>query len=103
VTIDELADYTQIILLSCSADMRLLSTQNWGIKDFISDDQVPPYAILSHTWDEDEVNFQQWENMEFSDISHMKGYSKIKKFGEQAAIDGFDWVWVDTYAHPNPC
>lgn len=41
--------------------------------------------------------------MGFSDISNIKGYSKIKKFGEQAAIDGFDWAWVDTYAYPNPC
>jgi hypothetical protein len=68
------------------------------MKDFTNDDQVPPYAILSHTWDEEEVNFQQWHSMEISKTSSMKGYSKIKKFGKQAAVDGFDWVWADTYA-----
>jgi hypothetical protein len=77
--------------------MRLLSTQNWEMKEFISDGEVPPYAILSHTWNEEEVSFQQWETIPCSDINHLKGYKKIRKFGEQAAIRGFDWVWVDTY------
>uniref|UniRef100_A0A0C4DJ19 Heterokaryon incompatibility domain-containing protein n=1 Tax=Fusarium oxysporum (strain Fo5176) TaxID=660025 RepID=A0A0C4DJ19_FUSOF len=26
----------------------------------------------------------------------MEGYQKIKKFGQEAANNGFDWVWVDT-------
>ena len=68
------------------------------MKEFVSDDEVPPYAILSHTWDDEEVNFQQWESMAISDITHMKGYHKIKRFGEKAASNGFSWVWVDTYA-----
>jgi len=81
--------------------MRLLNTHNWEIKDFISDDEVPPYAILSHTWDEEEINFQQWEGMVVSDISHRKGYNKIKQFGEKAAGNGFGWAWVDTYGPPH--
>jgi hypothetical protein len=81
--------------------MRLLNTHNWEIKDFISDDEVPTYAILSHTWDEEEINFQQWEDMVVSDISHRKGYNKIKQFGEKAAGNGFGWAWVDTYGPPH--
>ncbi|KAH7466581.1 hypothetical protein FOMA001_g15905 [Fusarium oxysporum f. sp. matthiolae] len=81
--------------------MRLLNIHNWTLKEFISDNEVPPYAILSHTWDENEVNFQQWESMATSsilvaDINKMEGYQKIKKFGQEAANNGFDWVWVDT-------
>jgi hypothetical protein len=71
------------------------------MKEFTSDDKVPPYAILSHTWEEEEVDFQHWESMEFFDISQMRGYKKIKHFGERAASNGFEWVWVDTYAQPS--
>ncbi|KAM6513508.1 hypothetical protein FALCPG4_015916 [Fusarium falciforme] len=81
--------------------MRLLNTHDWTLNEFISDEEVPPYAILSHTWDENEINFQQWESMAISDIMasdiySMKGYHKIKQFGQKAASDGFDWVWIDT-------
>jgi hypothetical protein len=82
--------------------MRLLNTHNWAMTEFISDDQVPPYAILSHTWEEEEIDFQHWENREFVDIGQTKGYRKIKQFGERAANNGYDWVWVDTYAYPSP-
>jgi len=82
--------------------MRLLNTHNWEIQAFISDNEVPPYAILSHTWDEEEIDFQQWEGMVVSDISHRKGYNKIKQFSEKAAGNGFGWAWVDTCGSP-PC
>lgn len=66
------------------------------MKEFISDDDLPPYAILSHTWEEDEVSFQQWETRDTLDISHMQGYKKIRKFGQEAASNGFQWAWADT-------
>jgi hypothetical protein len=77
--------------------MRLLSTHNWTLKEFLSDYEVPPYTILSHTWDEDEVTFQQWESLAISDIAtsdinSMKGYQKVKRFGQKAASHGFNWV-----------
>lgn len=77
--------------------MRLINTQTWDFKEFISDDQIPRYAILSHTWEEGEVTFQQWEARATVDISHMQGYKKIMGFGEMAASSGFQWIWVDTY------
>jgi hypothetical protein len=77
--------------------MRLLSTRDWKMRDFLGDEDVPPYAILSHTWEEEEVTFQQWDTMDISDISKLSGYWKIKQFGERAGADGYDWVWVDTY------
>jgi len=76
--------------------MRLINTQTWQATEFLSDDEIPRYAILSHTWEEEEVVFEQWERKEVIDISHKKGYSKIKNFGERAAADGFSWIWVDT-------
>jgi len=76
--------------------MRLMNTQTLQLTEFISDDETPPYTILSHTWEREEVIYQQWESKEITDISHMKGYVKIKNFAERAAADGFSWIWVDT-------
>ena len=72
--------------------MRLINTETFDLKAFGS--RPPPYAILSHTWGEEEVTFQ--------DISDMwaarkkKGFAKIKRCCRQALRDGYDWVWVDT-------
>lgn len=82
--------------------MRLLNTQTWKLVEFICDDEIPPYVVLSHTWEEEEVTFQQWEAKESIDISETKGHAKITSFGQRAAADGFSWVWVDTYAQPKP-
>ena len=83
--------------------MRLLNVHSGLMRDFISDDDIPEYAILSHTWDADqEVSFQQWENRDTSDISHRIGFAKIEQFRAQAARDGFRWVWVDTFGPPFP-
>ncbi|RYO97842.1 hypothetical protein DL765_011053 [Monosporascus sp. GIB2] len=75
--------------------MRLLNTRTWEMTEFISDEDIPAYIILSHTWGEGEVSLQQWEQHS-ADIIQSKGYQKIRQFGERAALDGWDWVWVDT-------
>jgi Heterokaryon incompatibility protein (HET) len=56
---------------------------------------IPPYAILSHTWgaDEEEVTFS--EIIEGSGKSRT-GYNKILFCGEQAARDGLQHIWIDT-------
>jgi hypothetical protein len=38
--------------------MRLIHTKTRQLKEFLGDDNVPPYAILSHTWGEEEVTYQ---------------------------------------------
>lgn len=63
-------------------------------KDFVDDD-IPRYAILSHTWGEDteEVTFKDLiENTGKSKA----GYEKIRFCGEQAKRDGIQYFWVDT-------
>jgi hypothetical protein len=77
--------------------MRLIALDKNGqfslTKNFI--DNIPPYAILSHTWgdDEDEVTFN-----DFMDGSGKlkTGYGKIQLCGEQAARDGLRHFWIDT-------
>jgi hypothetical protein len=52
-----------------------------------------PYAILSHTWADQEVTYQDL----ISGAGNSKsGYDKIKFCGEQATRDGLQYFWVDT-------
>jgi hypothetical protein len=52
-----------------------------------------PYAILSHTWTDQEVTYQDL----ISGAGKSKsGYEKIKFCGEQATRDGLQCFWVDT-------
>jgi hypothetical protein len=78
--------------------MRLLYYTSGGelgwTEDLIDDDEIPPYAILSHTWvDGQEVTFA--DMMEKSGKSKT-GYDKIRFCAQQAKSDGLDHFWVDT-------
>jgi hypothetical protein len=77
--------------------MRLLELNSYGnfsLIDFVEDD-MPRYAILSHTWgpDGDEVTFKDF--ME-STGSSKAGYDKLRFCGEQAKKDDLRYFWVDT-------
>lgn len=77
--------------------MRLLQLQTDGslslTEDFV--DNVPPYAILSHTWGSDgqEVTFQ---DIQQQTDQYKEGYIKLKFCGQQAASDDLQYFWVDT-------
>ncbi|KAM7207837.1 Heterokaryon incompatibility protein (HET) domain containing protein [Naviculisporaceae sp. PSN 640] len=59
------------------------------------DGPFPPwYAILSHTWDNEEVNFQQIQDLEVAKT--LKGWTKIEKTCEFAAAMGIEYAWIDT-------
>jgi hypothetical protein len=72
--------------------MRLLHSKTLKLKNF-EGDQCPPYAILSHTWEEDEVSFQDIQGY---DADKKAGYDKIRHCCQVAAADGFEYAWVDT-------
>jgi hypothetical protein len=63
-------------------------------KEFFDRD-VPPYAILSHRWGEDEVSFR-----DFLEKRDGKGFEKIMKFCKQALprmpgwASGNEITWV---------
>ena len=77
--------------------MRLLKFDDQGelslTKDF--QDNIAPYAILSHTWgdDNDEVNF---DDLKHKSLKNKAGYAKIRFCGEQAQKDNLEYFWVDT-------
>jgi hypothetical protein len=54
-----------------------------------------PYAILSHTWgdDNEEVSFRDLKD---GSGKTKDGYRKIRFCGEQAARHGLQYFWVDT-------
>ena len=56
--------------------------------------EIPPYAILSHTWTEDEeVLFNDLANRT---AKNKPGYTKIRFCADQAERDGLEFFWVDT-------
>ncbi|KAH9226250.1 hypothetical protein K456DRAFT_1808767, partial [Colletotrichum gloeosporioides 23] len=71
--------------------MRLLHTMTLDLNEFIGD--VPPYAILSHTWENDEVSLQ---DLSTTAGRSKKGFKKIEACCAPARRDGFDWAWLDT-------
>lgn len=73
-----------------SAAMRLLKRlPNGGFELVsVSSDNPPPYAILSHTWaDDQEVTYSELVAGAGKD---KKGYAKIRFCSERAAADGLD-------------
>ena len=78
--------------------MRLLHTKDFTFKEFIGQ-SIPPYAIISHRWSEEEVSHQDFlENRESFLRGRCKDYGwlKIGKGCEIASTDGFDYLWIDT-------
>ncbi|KAK7998309.1 hypothetical protein PG989_006349 [Apiospora arundinis] len=77
--------------------MRLLKQEADGTFGLTSDltDDIPKYAILSHTWGSDD------QEVSFADIVEGRGrrkhgYRKIEFCGNQAARDEIGHFWVDT-------
>ncbi|KAK4166819.1 NACHT domain-containing protein [Cladorrhinum sp. PSN259] len=76
--------------------MRLLERDDTGefrLTKYLPSDEIPPYAILSHTWGDEEVLY--------NDIAdgmgkNKAGYDKIQFCGDQAWRDGLKYFWVDT-------
>jgi hypothetical protein len=77
--------------------MRLLNAKTLAIREFIGSEDSPDFprfAILSHTWGDEECTLQDMLNL--NDITQRKGFHKIKSCCEQALKDGLEWAWVDT-------
>ncbi|KAF2727314.1 NACHT-domain-containing protein [Polyplosphaeria fusca] len=78
--------------------MRLLQCDGTGgcrlTEAFSSNEAIPPYAILSHTWgaEIDEVNFDDLIKHTGAD---KPGYEKIRFCAEQARRDGLEYIWID--------
>ncbi|KAH7085897.1 heterokaryon incompatibility protein-domain-containing protein, partial [Paraphoma chrysanthemicola] len=78
--------------------MWLLRTSDLQLKEFFGA-EIPPYAILSHTWTDDEVTFQEiYESSALGVESRQKrlGHHKVSRFCELAKEEGHEWAWIDS-------
>jgi len=99
--------------------MRLIESQTLRFKEFQGDHDVPPYAILSHTWGEDEVTYQDMlkylslfdsDSLQYQPVFNEKdrlltvpilpmelqGFDKIRQTAKLACANKLDYFWIDT-------
>ena len=77
--------------------MHFLNTATLKLEEF-ANDNIPPYAILSHTWGyttegTSEVTFADFDE---AYATTKAGYEKIINTSRLARGDGFQYVWMDT-------
>jgi hypothetical protein len=93
--------------------MRLLHTSRLSVEEFterksygtlvasktdaVEEYAVPRYAILSHTWGDEEVLFTDIRDAKSLALARYKaGYEKIQGSCQLARKEGYDWIWIDT-------
>ncbi|KAI0530430.1 heterokaryon incompatibility protein-domain-containing protein [Xylaria digitata] len=67
--------------------------------EFFTEAKKGSYAILSHTWEEEEVSIEQLRNLSqawLENAQHRKRLIKIIKTCEVASQHGLSYAWVDT-------
>ena len=75
--------------------MRLIHTKTLWLEEH-NDFQLPPYAILSHRWDDTqhEVTFQDLVHRR--DVRHKRGFAKLESFCRIALSLNHRYAWADT-------
>jgi hypothetical protein len=68
--------------------MRLLRTDKLEVVEFQGED-IPPYAILSHTWAEEEVSLQ---GVQQGLAESRRGYGKVAGACAIAVQDRFEYI-----------
>lgn len=71
--------------------MRLLNSADFTFKEFLTASTRPPYAILSHTWGEEEITFEDVKRGQ-DHFQKKQGYAKLRGCRTKAREDGYDWV-----------
>lgn len=74
--------------------MWLLDTSTLELKEFFGA-AIPSYAILSHTWSDQELSYQEMQGSHDA-LRHKAGFQKIDQFCKIAKSLGEDYAWVDT-------
>ncbi|KAH7070394.1 heterokaryon incompatibility protein-domain-containing protein [Paraphoma chrysanthemicola] len=72
--------------------MRLIDTSTGILKEFIGSN-VPTYAILSHTWEDDEITYKDYIK---GRNQLRKGYEKITQTCRLARENDIAYAWIDT-------
>lgn len=90
---------TGVTLQNSRASMRLLRLDNdngdeFSLVEFVGND-VPPYAILSHTWGANDSEVFHSDLVEGTG-QKKTGYQKLQSCGVQTRKKGLEYFWVDT-------
>ncbi|KUJ20753.1 HET-domain-containing protein [Mollisia scopiformis] len=74
----------------------LINTTTLKLEFFVDLYNARPrrYAILSHTWEDEEVSFQEFQSLESTSLK--KGFRKIEMTCRLAFDRGLKYVWMDT-------
>jgi hypothetical protein len=77
--------------------MRLLTVSDNDELSFVErvGNDIPPYAILSHTWgaDSDEISYKDLVDGRYKE---KKGFLKLDFCRKRVAVDNLKYFWVDT-------
>ncbi|KPM37815.1 hypothetical protein AK830_g8736 [Neonectria ditissima] len=77
--------------------MRMLNTKTIQLESFLGDeDDIPPYAILSHTWGKREILFQDFKEKTLNRLERERAFAKVELSCDRARYDGFKYIWIDT-------
>lgn len=73
--------------------MRLLRVSSVTFEEYF-EPNIPPYAILSHRWEDDEILYGDILARKFT---HKKAYEKFKYTCDQAVKEKLESIWIDTF------
>ena len=73
--------------------MWLINTHTLQLQ-FVINPEDHEYAILPHTWGDEEVSFKDMKKPAIAKTK--RGYLKVRKTCDRARIQGLDFAWVDT-------
>ncbi|GIZ48772.1 hypothetical protein CKM354_001182000 [Cercospora kikuchii] len=91
-------EYVASTTSSSESDVELLWETVWSAEwtpelvEF-SGREIPQYAILSHTWQLDEVLYR---DVALGTSTDRAGYQKLKLAATQARVHGYCYIWIDT-------
>ncbi|KAF1810757.1 HET-domain-containing protein, partial [Eremomyces bilateralis CBS 781.70] len=72
--------------------MRLLNASTKSVKGFV--DSILQYTVLSHTWDTDEITYQ--DILAPGGTVNKAGWAKVHGVCEKAKEHGYEYIWIDT-------
>lgn len=80
--------------------MRLLNVKERKLEEFFDEEDLPKYAILSHTWGSDEVLFSdlvgKGDLLKDGQEQNLDRTAKIRGSCKKAEKEGFNYIWIDT-------
>ncbi|KAI9164158.1 Vegetative incompatibility protein [Paramyrothecium foliicola] len=74
--------------------MRLINIESLVVIEFRCDSTIPPYVVVSHAWQNDEIFFG--DLMDRDAASKKAGFEKLQNACQIVRGLGMQWLWVDS-------